>query len=169
MRVSSNTGIGTRHVSNGFVAPGEELPEDSIKSELDALTKQTYELPKITRGRYILEEDDLPKELKQQLHGRAFVIDREILTVTGANDAVTYYIAGDKGQGLIIPARSISIDAESYDILYRFTDDGERWTNWITLPKGMTDSSSPLEKNRYAEIQAYSTTSGGIISIRATR
>ena len=156
-------------MSNGFIAPGGYLPEDSIKLELDALTKQTYDLPGITRGRYILEEEDLPKELKQQLHGRAFVIDRDILTATDTNDAVTYYIAGDKGQGLIIPARSLSIDAEGYDIIYRFTDDGEKWTGWITLPKGMTDSSSPLEKSRYAEIQAYSTTSGGIISIRATR
>lgn len=154
-------------MADGFISP--ESPEVAVEEELRALTIQAGELPPITRGRYTLEEDDLPESLKELLHGRIFVIDREIITATNSNEAVTYYIAADKVQGLVVPARYISIDSEAYDIHYRHTDDGERWSNWITLPAYKTDSSSPLEKCRFAEIQVYTDTSGARVSIRATR
>lgn len=154
-------------MSSGFVSPTEISEE--VNAQLSALTAQTYILPTITRGRYISDEEDLPDELKQLLHGRAFVIDEDVITAITPNDAVTYYIAGDQVQGLIVPARSLSIDCQIYDIHYRWSDNGEQWTNWITLPAGMTDSTAPIEKNRYAEIQVYADTYGAVVSLRATR
>ena len=115
-------------MSNGFVAPGEEIPE-----ELHALTYQAYELPPITRGTYIMNEEDLPDLYKELLHGRAYIIDREEVTETNPTSSKVYYIAADKVQGLIVPGRTLFIKSEISNAYYRYTDDGDNWTNWITI------------------------------------
>lgn len=154
---------------SGFVSPGGELPEDEVEEELHALTFQTYELPPITRGVYILNEENLPETYKELLHGRAYVIDREEITETDSASARTYYIAADKVQGLVVPARSMSINSENGTIYYRFTDNGEHWTNWITLPDSASDSYLQQEQARFAEIQVYTNIPGTLLSIRGTR
>jgi len=156
-------------MSNGFVAPGEELPEDAVEDELHALTFQTYDLPPITRGRYILNEEDLPESYKELLHGRAYVKDSETITEDSAISPRTYYIAADKVQGLIVPARSMFIEVKNGDIKYRFTDNGEQWTDWISLETGISDDYPPQNKNRFAEVQVYKTSGTPVINIIASR
>lgn len=129
----------------------------------------------IHKGRYYLDEEDLPKNLKGLLHGRAYVIDKDLITETSSASPKTYYISADKTKGLIIPGRSMSISADgdltyvSGDAHYRWTDDGERWTEWVTLAVGYVYSFSPVEKTRFAEIQVYSDSGGIKISLIVTR
>ena len=162
-------------MSNGFVSPGEVLPEDTVEDELHALTSQVYDLPPITRGRYIMDEENLPDAYKELLHGRAFVIDKDLITEVSSASPKTYYISADVANGLIIPGRSMSISADgdltyvSGDAHYRWTDDGEHWTSWITLLVGQTYSYLPYEKARFAELQAYSDAGGIRISLIVTR
>lgn len=148
--------------NTGFIAP----PPEYIQ-QLSTLTEQKAICD--SRGRYILEEDCLPEEYKKILHGRIFVIDRVEITANTENGAETYYIASDKVQGLIVPARSISIRSEINDSHYRWTDDGDRWTGWITLPSGTTHTYNTEEKCRFAELQIYSAEAGSLISLRAAR
>ena len=156
-------------MSNGFVAPGEELPEDAVEDELHALTFQTYDLPPITRGTYILDEEDLPESYKELLHGRAYVIERVEITETDPGAPRAFYIAADRVQGLIVPSRTLFIKSELSDAHYRFTDDGEKWTDWITLQDGQGHTYLPQELCRFAEIQTFANESGTLITIRATR
>lgn len=129
----------------------------------------------IRKGRYYLDEEDLPENLKGLLHGRAYVIDKDLITETSSASPKTYYISADKTKGLIIPGRSMSISADgdltyvSGDAHYRWTDDGERWTEWVTLAVGYVYSFSPIEKARFAEIQVYSDAGGIKISLIVTR
>ncbi|MHA1287249.1 MAG: hypothetical protein ACTSPB_07565 [Candidatus Thorarchaeota archaeon] len=125
--------------------------------------------PVTVKGRYFLNEDDLSDLLKTLLHGRAFVIDKESVTETSSSSPVTYYISADKTHGLLVPGRSLSINVEGGNAHYRWTDDGEKWTNWVTLPDGATDSYLPQEMNRFAEIQAYVDKAGTLVSMRVTR
>ena len=154
---------------NGFVSPGEELPEDEVEDELHALTFQTYDLPPITRGTYILNEEDLPESYKELLHGRAFIIDREMITESDSGAPKTYYIAADQVQGLIVPARSIFIKSEEGESYYRWTDSGEKWSDWITLQEGQGHAYQIQELCRFAEVQVYADESGALITLRATR
>lgn len=129
----------------------------------------------ILKGRYYLNEEDLPENLKGLLHGRAYVIDKDLITEVSSAAPKTYYIAADKTKGLIIPGRSVSISADGHtsyvsgDAHYRWTDDGEKWTGWVTLPVGRVYSFSPVERARFAEIQAYSDAGGIQISLIVTR
>lgn len=155
---------------SGFIAPGEELPGAEAEAELRALTQQVFELEAITKGTYILNEEDLPNKYKELLHNRAYVKDLEEITETSSGTPRTFYIAADKAQGLIVPARSISINNSGpSDVYYRWTDDGERWTDWITMEDCITDEYDTVEKCRFAEIQVYSLDVGSVISLRATR
>lgn len=151
-------------MTDGFISP-----ETAVEEQLHALTAQTYNLPPITRGMYILNEDDLPDEKKELLHGRGFVIDREQVTETNPNSPRTYYVAADQGQGLIVPGRSLSINAEIDTIYYRWSDNSIAWTNWITLFAGVIDNYMANELNRFAEIQVYGASAFGLVSIRASR
>ena len=125
--------------------------------------------PVTIKGRYFLNEDDIPDYLKGLLHGRAFAIDKDTISETSAQAPRTYYISADKTHGLLVPGRSASMNAENGDAHYRWTDDGERWTNWITIPDGATDSYLPQEMNRFAEVQVYVDKAGTLISLRVTR
>jgi len=148
--------------------------EEDIFSSLDVLTAPdvtlqfTYIPSKF--GTYALEEDTLSDEVKALLHGRAFVIDNESITETSSGSPRVYYLASDRVIGLVVPARSLSIDNDGPDDLYyRWTDDGEKWTAWITLNEGETHDYDTYEKCRFAEIQVYAYTSGAKLSLRATR
>ena len=155
-------------MADGFISP-EIDTNAGVDAQLKALTAQVYELPPITRGTYILAEEDLPKEYKELLHGRAYVIDAEITTETDSAAPRTYYIAADQVQGLIVPARSMFIKCEGGNAKYRFSDDGERWTSWVSLQNGMGHAYIPQELCRFAEVQVYAETYGTLISLRATR
>jgi len=119
----------------------------------------------------ILDEDYLSDQQKLLLHGRAFIIDREELVGTSSNNPVTYYISSDQVQGLVIPARSLSIENHGpSDVYYRWTDFGEKWSSWITLEDGVHDEYDVAEKLRFGDVQVYSEdNSGTLISLRATR
>ena len=129
----------------------------------------------IQKGRYYLDEEELPGSLKGLLHGRAFVADKEIISEVSSASPKTYYISADKVNGLIIPGRSMSIGCEagpsyvSGDAHYRWTDDGERWTGWITLPIGKVFSFLPQEKSRFAEVQVYTDSGNILVSVIVTR
>jgi len=118
-----------------------------------------------------LDEDYLSEQQKLLLHGRAFVIDWEELIGTSQNNPATYYLTADQVQGLVIPARSLSIENHGpSDVYYRWTDFGEKWTSWITLEDGVHDEYDVAEKLRFGEVQVYSDdVAGTLISIRATR
>ena len=131
--------------------------------------------PVILKGRYFLNEDDLTKELKALLHGRAFVADKDTISEVSAYSPRTYYISADKSNGLIVPGRSMAIGSEagaayvSGSAHFRWTDNGEHWTEWITMPIGKTYSFLPDEQVRFAEVQVY-TDSGNIdLSLIVTR
>lgn len=156
-------------MSNGFLAPGEELPGEGAEAELRALTAQYFELMPITRGTYVLEEENLPDAYKELLHGRAFISDCDTITENNSVSPRTYYIAADKVQGLIVPARSMFIEVKNGDIKYKWSDDGERWTDWISLETGISDDYSPQSKNRFAEVQVYKTSGTPLINIIASR
>ena len=125
--------------------------------------------PVIIKGRYYLNEEDLTDNLKGLLHGRAFVADKDSISEVSSTAPRTYYISADKARGLLVPGRSLSINVEGEDAHYRWTDDGEKWTNWITLPDGATDSYLPQELNRFAEIQVYVDKAETLVSVRVTR
>jgi hypothetical protein len=150
----------------GFISPESAT---GVEYQLEALTTQMFVLSPITRGVYVLDEADLPKEKKELLHGRAYVVDREQVMETNPNSPRTYYIAADQGQGLIVPARAISINAELDTIYYRWSDSGEKFTRWITLFAGVIDNYMAEEKNRFAEIQVYGASAFGLVSVRASR
>ncbi len=156
-------------MSDGFIAPGEPLPGEGVEAELRALTAQYYELMPITRGTYVMNEDDLADAYKELLHGRAYVIDNNLVTENSSSSPKTYYIAADKVQGLIVPARSMFIEVKNGDAKYKWTDDGERWTDWITLEKGGSDDFSPQSKNRFAEVQVYKVSGTPRINLIASR
>lgn len=145
------------------VLTGDLLPVRQITTSI------VEGIPVTVKGRYFLNEEDLSDLLKTLLHGRAFVVDKESVPETSSSSPVTYYISANKTHGLLVPGRSLSINVESGQAHYRWTDDGEKWTNWITLPDGATDSYLPQEKNRFAEIQVYVDKAGTLISIRVTR
>lgn len=121
------------------------------------------------KGTYFQEEEDLPVQIKPLLHGRAYVIDDYQVTATSASSPITFYIAADKVQGLVIPARGLSIDTQFDDAHYRWTDDGIKWTNWITLPNGTVDSYPVVDMNRFAEVQVYGRSDSAVIGLRASR
>lgn len=123
--------------------------------------------PVIVKGRYYLNEDDLTDSLKGLLHGRAFVVDKEVVSEVSSASPRTYYISADKSNGLIVPGRSMAIGTAAGSAYvsgvahFRWTDDGEHWTKWITMPIGKTFSFLPEEQVRFAEVQIY-TDSGNI-------
>lgn len=123
----------------------------------------------ITKGRYFIEEEDLPEHLKGLLHGRAYVVDKDVITEVSSATPRTYYISADKTKGVIVPARSLSISSENGTIHYRWTDNGEQFTAWISLPDGAIDSYLQQEEVRFAEIQVYADTPDTLLSIRGTR
>lgn len=116
-----------------------------------------------------MDEDYLPEQQKLLLHGRAFIIDRELIIGTDSNNPVTYYIASDQVQGLIVPARTLSLKSEDSDIHYRWTDNGSQWTNWTTIEERSLHTYTPEEKCRFQEIQVYADLNVATISLRATR
>lgn len=129
----------------------------------------------ITKGRYYLNEEDLPSNLTELLHGRAYVVDKDLITEVSSASPKTYYVSADKANGLIVPGRSMCISADgdltyvSGDAHYRWTDDGEHWTDWISLPVGRVYSYLQAEKTRFAEVQAYTDAGGIKISLIVTR
>lgn len=167
----------------GSEAPPEEEALNEVFSVLtgDLLPVRRIETavvngkPVLLKGRYFLDEEDLPDTLKGLLHGRAFVADREIISEVSSASPKTYYISADKTNGLVIPGRSMSIGCEtspsyvSGNAHYRWTDDGEKWTGWITLPIGKVFSFLPQEKSRFAEVQVYTDSGNIAVSIIVTR
>lgn len=162
-------------LSGGALAPGEGTTEEAgvtVSAVSAASSGSSVPAPFLTRERgvYTLNENDLSEEDKQLLHYRSFVIDREAVTEGGSGNPRTYYIAYDQVQGLVVPARNLSIDNHGPGSLhYRWTDDGEKWTSWITLEEGVNDEYVEYDNCRFAEVQVYADRSGGIISMRATR
>lgn len=131
--------------------------------------------PVTIKGRYYLNEDDLTDNLKGLLHGRAFVADGDTISEVSSTAPRTYYISADKSNGLIVPGRSMAIGSAagaayvSGSAHFRWTDDGEHWTKWVTMPIGKTFSFLPQELVRFAEVQVY-TDSGNIeVSLIVTR
>ena len=123
-----------------------------------------------TSGSYYTNEDDLPRQLKGLLHGRAYIINRESISNTSISAPITYYIAANKHKGLIIPARSLFIETINSKLHYRWTDDGIKWTEWITLAShGMWHGYDIEEQCRFAEIQVYTELENTLINIRCTR
>jgi len=151
------------------VLTGDLLPVRDIRVvEIDGR-------PVVISGRYYLSEEDLPENLARLLHGRAYVADKDPITEVSAFSPKTYYISADKSNGIIVPGRSMSIVADagvnyvSGDAHYRWTDDGEKWTNWITMPIGKSFSFLPQELVRFAEVQVYSDSGNINLSIIVTR
>jgi hypothetical protein len=150
----------------------QPLSSKTSVSILDAVPTGNPAIPQIKkdRGDYIMSEDDLSQDEKDLLHGRAFVVDREIITELDPMSPRTYYIAYDQVQGLVVPARSIVLENTSTVIvMYRWTDDGVKWGSWITLDINTVHTYEVEQKCRFAEVQVYSASSGGIISIVGTR
>lgn len=127
-------------------------------------------IPRPSPGAYILNEEDLAEEDKRLLHGRAFVVDRIIVNETDSGSPVTYYIAYDQVQGLVVPGRALDIENNGAgNILYRWTDDGEKWSSWITLEEGSVHDYAVDRKLRFAEIQIYASVAGAVFSMVVTR
>ena len=118
-----------------------------------------------------IDEDYLSQQQQLLLHGRAFVVDWDELIGTSSNNPITYYLSSDQVQGLVVSARSLSIENHGpSDVYYRWTDFGEKWTSWVTLEDGVHDEYDVSEKLRFGDVQVYSNdNSGTFISIRATR
>ena len=166
---------------------GEAPPEDKALHEVFSVltgdllpVRQTKSIvvkgrKVIVKGRYYLNEEDLPSNLTELLHGRAYVVDKDLITEVSSASPKTYYISADTANGLIVPGRSMCISADgdstyvSGDAHYRWTDDGEHWTDWISLPVGRVDSYLQAEKTRFAEVQAYTDAGGIKISLIVTR
>ena len=151
------------------VLTGDLLPvRQTVTAEIEG--KRVF-----LKGRYFLNEEDLTDELKALLHGRAFVADKDSISEVSAFSPRTYYISADKSNGLIVPGRSMAIGSEagaayvSGNAHFRWTDNGEHWTEWVTMPIGKTFSFLPQELVRFAEVQVY-TDSGNIeVSLIVTR
>lgn len=159
-------------IKDESVLEDQDADLNDLSPDLDILTGDEFQVPYISVkfSSYKMEEDELPEETKLMLHGRAFVVDNDIITSDSSGSPQTYYIASDKVNGLIIPGRSLSIDNEGpEEIYYRWTDDGDKWTSWITLNEGETHDYDTYEKCRFAEVQVYVLLSGARVSIRATR
>jgi len=123
-------------------------------------------------GLYIMEEAELKERFKNLydiLHGRAYIVDNFVIDEITPSLPHTFYIAANKHNGLIIPGRSLFIEAIDGTAHYRWTDDGEKWTEWITLNSNMWHSFSPDEHCRFAEIQVYMDTTADRITLRVTR
>lgn len=147
---------------------GGEGGQPPVQPLTDDLIEYFFNLR--TRGGYIMDEDKLPEGAKLLLHGRSYIIDRSAVTAIDSGSASTYYLAADKVQGLVVPARSLSIENTGPgSMYYRWTDDGEKWTSWVTMDEGVTHEFAPDEKCRFAEVQVYVETSGALLSLRATR
>ena len=164
----------------GFIPPSDDVLQSlsSLTGDMGLLDVRQIVYTNVqgfavrTRGNYYLDEEQLKSEnidLYNLLHGRAYVIDRQNITTVSSSSPITFYIAADKGKGLIIPARSLSIDIKGSDGHYRWTDDGENWTDWITLPDGAIDSYLPQEQDRFAEIQIYVDKVDTKVSLRSSR
>lgn len=153
----------------GFVSPNnvEDDDDNNITSQLQSLTFQSLN-SLITRGIYIMEESELPDAYKELLHGRPFIIDRLTITSTSSSPTI-FYISADKVQGLIVPSRSLFIKSEISDAYYRTTDDGDKWTDWITLTEGTGHTYFKDELCRFAEVQVYTADPEALITLRATR
>lgn len=129
----------------------------------------------ILKGRYFLNEEDLDDNLKALLHGRAFVADKDTITEVSAFSPRTFYISADKSNGLIVPGRSMAIGSEagaayvSGSTHFRWTDNGEHWTEWVTMPIGKTFSFLPDEQVRFAEVQVYADSGNIDLSLIVTR
>ncbi|MDD5614964.1 MAG: hypothetical protein PHH85_02045 [Candidatus Methanoperedens sp.] len=154
--------------SPGFVTPAPTpVPTPAPTPSGDT---GTVPQKKVDRGNYILEESDLPPEDVRLLHGRAFVVDRAVVTSIDPSNPLTYYIAYDQVQGLVVPARSLAIENNGEgSVYYRWTDDGEKWTAWITLEEGGSHNYRVDEKCRFAEVQVYADVDTAIMSIVLTR
>lgn len=122
-----------------------------------------------TSGSYYMDENTLPKQLSNLLHGRAYIIDHETISNNSASSPITYYIAANKHKGLIVPGRSLFIEAIETVAHYRWTDDGIKWTEWTTIDNGSWHAYAPDEHCRFAEIQIYVDTINEKVSLRATR
>ena len=136
--------------------------------------RQVFEFESVgrTKSLYIMEETELEHNfinLFYLLHGRAYIVDKEIITELSSSTPHTYYIAANKSKGLIVPARSIFVEAVDDEMYYRWTDDGDRWTEWITLGKNKWHTYDTIEKCRFAELQVYAKTINSRFTLRATR
>lgn len=147
-------------------AGGASIPILSIGSPSSPVTL----ISSLGAGAYTMEEDALLDNLRALLHGRAYVVDRDDVTENTSSQPRQYYVASDTAKGLIIPARSMAVENAGAGLMhYRWTDDGSKWTGWVTLDEGETHSYRTEEKCRFAEIQVYCDTPTSYVSIRATR
>lgn len=157
------------------------IPEDILYS-LEAITgdPEVLNVKKIevtqhegeiisTYGSYFMNEAQLPSTLSKLLHGRAYIVDREVMTVLTKGTANTYYIAANKTKGLIIPGRTLFIEAVNNIAHYRWTDDGSKWTEWTTIPAHSWHVYRSDEHCRFAEIQVYVDELNDMITVRVTR
>ena len=157
------------------------IPDDVIRS-LEAITGDPEILPvrKIevtqhegkvisTYGSYFMDESELPPILSKLLHGRAYIVDRDVIEVTTTGTAVTYYVAANKTKGLIIPGRTLFIEAINGIAHYRWTDDGSKWTEWTTIPANSWHAYRSNEQCRFAEIQVYVNNLNDKVTMRVTR
>ncbi len=157
------------------------IPDDIFKS-IEIITGDPEVLPvrkievtqhegKIisTYGSYFMKESELPPTLSKLLHGRAYIVDRDVIKVTTSGTAITYYVAANKTKGLIIPGRTLFIEAVNGIAYYRWTDDGSRWTEWTTISANSWHAYRSDEQCRFAEIQVYVNTLDDKITVRVTR
>ena len=161
----------------GFVP----IPEDVLRSlgtvtgDSDLLPVRQIDVVQFegqivsTSGSYYMEEENLPKQLSKLLHGRAYIIDQDIITATSASTPKTYYIAANKHKGLVVPGRNLSIEGIDTVAHYRWTDDGIKWTEWATLAADGWHSYRTDEHCRFAEIQVYVETINKKVTLRVTR
>jgi len=132
----------------------------------------TFESVGRTIGSYIMEESELESRFKNLyvlLHGRAYIIDNSEITATSSSNPNTCYIAANKTNGLIIPGRSLFIEALNGEIYYRWTDNGDSWTEWVTLMNNKWHTYETIEKCRFAEVQVYAKEINTRFNLRATR
>ncbi len=122
-----------------------------------------------TYGSYFMEESELPPTLSKLLHGRAYIVDRDVIEVLTSGTAITYYVAANKTKGLIIPGRTLFIEAVNGIAHYRWTDDGSKWTEWITIPAHSWHAYRSNEQCRFAEIQVYVDNLNDKMTVRVTR
>uniref|UniRef100_A0A6M3M7R6 Uncharacterized protein n=1 Tax=viral metagenome TaxID=1070528 RepID=A0A6M3M7R6_9ZZZZ len=162
--------------------PGFEPAPDDLLESLGIITgdddllpvRQVFNFDSVDRtiGYYIMEESDLEKKFKNLhylLHGRAYIIDRESITATSKSTPQTFYIAADKQNGLIVPGRSMFVEAVNDELYYRWTDNGYHWTEWITLMANKWHAYDTIEKCRFAEVQVYAKTASSKFTLRTTR
>jgi len=122
-----------------------------------------------TYGSYFMEESELPRTLSKLLHGRAYIVDREIVTTISPGSPKTFYIAANKTKGLIVPGRNLFIEAVNGIAHYRWTDDGSKWTEWTTIPANSWHAYRSDELCRFAELQVHVDILNDKVTIRVTR